>query len=80
MQPENCASCAHHMDTCHVIVLVRRTPRPMGLVLCETPGCGCSATWSAQPGRSAQAQVLETRKLVREQLLRDGLPLPACLV
>lgn len=49
----------------------------MGLVYCPHPdGCACGRTWRLAGHRSTPAEVEETRRLVREALSEDGVPIP----
>ncbi len=60
-----------------MLVLVREHPFPMGLMYCPHPdGCTCGSTWRLAAHRSTPAEVEETRRLVREALTEDGLPIP----
>lgn len=60
-----------------MFVLIREFPFPMGVVYCPHPGgCLCGSTWRFADHPSTAAEVEETRVLVREALLEDGLSIP----
>ena len=75
--PTTCAYCPHSLDE-HVMVLVVESP-PCGLMLCPELGCDCGSTWRAGTRRSTPTEIAETRELVRDALIGDGLPLPRFL-
>ena len=74
-----CPTCQHDQadQDDHVLIMVLTDPAPMGVMLC--PECRCSSTWRANTAASTPDEILETRRLVTERLLRDGYPLPECL-
>ncbi len=71
-----CVHCNHRQDD-HVLALVLEVPAPMGVMLC--PDCPCASTWRANTRRSTPEEVIETRRLVRAELLRAGIELPEFL-
>ena len=73
-----CQLCNHSMDA-HVLLLVRETPAPMGLIVCPVPECDCGSTWRAGAGRSTAAEIAQTRALVRQTLQDDGYVVPPWL-
>lgn len=70
--------CGHSHDE-HVLALVIQAP-PSGVMLCQEPDCPCSSTWRAGTRRSTPAEIEATRREVRAELVRAGLPLPGCLL
>lgn len=74
-EPRHCA-CRHSQDD-HVLALILTDPAPMGVMLC--PDCLCGSTWRANTRQSTPAEIAETRRLVRRELLRSGIELPEFL-
>ena len=70
-----CRIC-HHVQDDHVLVLVLTHPVPMGLMYCPSTGCSCGSTWRAGPSLSTRHEIEETRRLVRDALVADGVPVP----
>jgi hypothetical protein len=70
-----CRIC-HHIQDDHVLVLVLTYPVPMGLMVCPSTGCSCGSTWRAGPSLSTRHEIEETRRLVRDALVADGVPVP----
>jgi hypothetical protein len=70
-----CRIC-HHVQDDHVLVLVLTRPVPMGLMYCPSTGCSCGSTWRAGPNLSTRHEIEETRRLVRDALVADGVPVP----
>jgi hypothetical protein len=70
-----CRIC-HHVQDDHVLVLVLTRPVPMGLMYCPSTGCSCGSTWRAGPSLSTRPEIEETRRLVRDALVADGVPVP----
>ena len=69
-------ACGHTQDE-HVLALVLKVPALMGVMLCLD--CPCGSAWRANKRRSTPAEVTETRRLVRAELLRFGIELPEFL-
>jgi hypothetical protein len=70
-----CRICHHNPDD-HVLVLVVTRPVPMGLMYCPSTRCSCGSTWRAGPSPSTRHEIEETRRLVRDALVTDGVAVP----
>lgn len=72
---EHCSQCIHPLEH-HLLLMVRREPWPMGLVICPFGDCPCHATWAAGSEPGSFEQIETTRRIIFETLTELGFRLP----